>query len=1156
MTPVFNKVIIIYLMSIYFKLVMKRNIIFNYQLLIFLFAFTFFSIKVYSQCIIPNEFVGNTGSNMTLLLQPTFINALNVQSNDAYIVATTQSGLIVGSTSVNVSQTSLAIWGDDSFSPEIDGASEGQSIILSLVVDGIDLINVFPLNLNNETVDISYVTNGFLVLQNADIQYSCTFDPNSGCTDNSACNYNPGATSDNGSCVYLEGQCDICEDGIVIDNDTDNDGICDIDEIPGCMDESACNYNPLATDPPIIFDSELNPMECSYSDEDGDGVCDIFEIVGCTDAFACNYDATSTTDSDNSLCIFATGCDTCSGETDGTGTIVDNDSDDDGVCNDDEVTGCTDSLACTYSEFATEDDNSLCIFATGCDICSGETDGTGTVVDNDLDDDGVCDDDEVMGCTDSLACTYSDLATEDDNSCLYFDSCGECGGNDNCAVFIEADLTIFVDSTLVSDSEALESFENNFEDLMETQLGLPDGCVVVIQINFLSRGDIEIEIVYTITLTEEEIQETEIDPNLTPEEIISELIEEISVFEDEDVFEDIEFIEGCTNSQACNFNIEANIEAECFVPEGCDVCSGETNDGSGFILTNDLDGDGVCDIDEVIGCTDALACNYDATSTTDTDNSLCNYPTDLDECATCSGETDGTGIIVDNDLDDDGVCSADEIIGCTDPLACNYDATTTTDTDNSLCIFAIACESCSGQQDGAGVIVDNDLDDDGVCDIDEIIGCTDALACNYDATSTTDTDNSLCNYSTDLDECATCSGETDGTGTIVDNDSDNDGVCNQDEIQGCITISACNYNDLATDDDGSCFYAEAQYNCDGECLFDFDNDGVCDLYEVLGCTDSDYLEYDESATEENGSCQTLIVVGCLDDSYLEYNSSANVNDLSLCNTPIVLGCLDSFACNYNSEANTSDDSCEIIDGICDTCEDGVIVDNDIDDDGVCNSDEIIGCTDVLACNYDATPTTDTDNSLCNYSTELDECATCSGETDGTGTIVDNDLDNDGVCNSEEIIGCTDALACNYDSTSTTDTDNSLCNYSTDLDECATCSGETDGTGIIIDNDFDDDGVCDEVDYDDGIGLNELVNAPIILYPNPSKDFINIDFESNLSNVSVEILNSLGDVLILENLADVSSEYIIQIAVHSLPSGLYLLSVKSDHQLHRVNWIKN
>ena len=48
------------------------------------------------------------------------------------------------------------------------------------------------------------------------------------------------------------------------------------------------------------------------------------------------------------------------------------------------------------------------------------------------------------------------------------------------------------------------------------------------------------------------------------------------------------------------------------------------------------------------------------------------------------------------------------------------------------------------------------------------------------------------------------------------NDSDADGICDELEIEGCITIAACNYNDLATDDDGSCVYAEAQYNCDGE----------------------------------------------------------------------------------------------------------------------------------------------------------------------------------------------------------------------------------------------------------------------------------------------------------------------------------------------------
>ena len=66
----------------------------------------------------------------------------------------------------------------------------------------------------------------------------------------------------------------------------------------------------------------------------------------------------------------------------------------------------------------------------------------------------------------------------------------------------------------------------------------------------------------------------------------------------------------------------------------------------------------------------------------------------------------------------------------------------------------------------------------------------------------------------------------------------------------------------------------------------------------------------------------------------------------------------------------------------------------------------------ICCNYDSTPTTDTNNSLCIYSTDLDACASCSGETDGSGHIVDNDLDNDGVCDSDEIVGCQD-LNANY-----------------------------------------------------------------------------------------------------------------------------------------------
>ena len=48
---------------------------------------------------------------------------------------------------------------------------------------------------------------------------------------------------------------------------------------------------------------------------------------------------------------------------------------------------------------------------------------------------------------------------------------------------------------------------------------------------------------------------------------------------------------------------------------------------------------------------------------------------------------------------------------------------------------------------------------------------------------------------------------------------------------------ACNFNDEANNEDGSCEYAADNYDCDGNCLNDEDGDGVCDELEVLGCQD-------------------------------------------------------------------------------------------------------------------------------------------------------------------------------------------------------------------------------------------------------------------------------------------------------------------------------
>ena len=73
-------------------------------------------------------------------------------------------------------------------------------------------------------------------------------------------------------------------------------------------------------------------------------------------------------------------------------------------------------------------------------------------------------------------------------------------------------------------------------------------------------------------------------------------------------------------------------------------------------------------------------------------------------------------------------------------------------------------------------------------------------------------------------------------------------------VPGCIDNTACNYNAEATEDDGSCTYADPGLNCDGSCIDDADGDGVCDGDEVPGCTDAEATNYSEMATDDDGSC--------------------------------------------------------------------------------------------------------------------------------------------------------------------------------------------------------------------------------------------------------------------------------------------------------------
>ena len=72
------------------------------------------------------------------------------------------------------------------------------------------------------------------------------------------------------------------------------------------------------------------------------------------------------------------------------------------------------------------------------------------------------------------------------------------------------------------------------------------------------------------------------------------------------------------------------------------------------------------------------------------------------------------------------------------------------------------------------------------------------------------------------------------------------------QIPGCMNSEACNYNINATEDDGSCNYAQENYDCDGNCIADVDCLGECGGSNICGCTDLESLNYDETANINTG----------------------------------------------------------------------------------------------------------------------------------------------------------------------------------------------------------------------------------------------------------------------------------------------------------------
>ena len=301
---------------------------------------------------------------------------------------------------------------------------------------------------------------GILVLDG----YPSGYNPDMGCTDPNACNYDPAAITDDGSCAEFDA-CGVCGGNN--------------DSCAGCTDATACNYDPAAVvdDGSCVINGSVITFALLTDNYPAETTWNITDASGAIVLDGGPYGGSQTTYT-STICL-AAGCYTLTvNDSYGDGlqyngvggdyTLTDEDGAvlaemidggnfgfqavHDFCLEEDTTEGCTDATACNYNAAATID-NSSCVFATGCDFCSGAADGTGSVVDGDSDDDGVCDGDEIAGCQEELACNYNPDAT-DEAACEYAADGFDCDGNPlGCPEDINGNDTVEVSDVLLLLSE-------------------------------------------------------------------------------------------------------------------------------------------------------------------------------------------------------------------------------------------------------------------------------------------------------------------------------------------------------------------------------------------------------------------------------------------------------------------------------------------------------------------------------------------------------------------------------------------------------------------------------------------------------------------------------------------------------------------------------
>ena len=243
--------------------------------------------------------------------------------------------------------------------------------------------------------------------------------------------------------------------------------------------------------------------------------------------------------------------------------------------------------------------------------------------------------------------------------------------------------------------------------------------------------------------------------------------------------------------------------------------------------------------------------------------------------------------------------------GCTDVTACNYSSSAEEDDDSCY----KPGDDCNDEN--TNTINDTYSNDCECVGVLIFLGCTDNTACNYNENA--NTDDETCVFPGD--EC-----DDNSPDTFNDSYASNCECIGSLIYEGCTDNTACNFIESANTDDGSCAFPGDE--CDDNSANTFNDlyTSNCECNGIViypGCTENNACNYNENANTDDGSC-AFPGDGCDDNNPNTINDSYTLN-CECIGALIYEGCTENNACNYNENANTDDNTCYFPG---DSCNDG------------------------------------------------------------------------------------------------------------------------------------------------------------------------------------------------------------------------------------------